>query len=268
MSTCGRPAQWILSLSSKLLPLPIRNLSGVSSKFAPISENSPQVSMSATSHLDPVQVSLLKEHCIVVDESDRPVKAETKENCHLVENIKQGLLHRAFSVFLFNTEGELLLQQRSDAKITFPGFFTNTCCSHPLHNEEEMDEFEALGVRKAAQRRLFQELGIKKEEVPLDAFQYLTRIHYMAPYNDVWGEHEVDYILVVQKDVQVVPNPNEVKSYCYVSRSQLKEFLGSLNAPITPWFKLIVDNLLFKWWENLNNLDKMTDHKSIHKFNS
>ncbi|PNJ08454.1 IDI1 isoform 3, partial [Pongo abelii] len=76
-----------------------------------------------------------------------------------------GLLHRAFSVFLFNTENKLLLQQRSDAKITFPGCFTNTCCSHPLSNPGELEENDALGVRRAAQRRLKAELGIPLEEV-------------------------------------------------------------------------------------------------------
>ncbi|PNI17455.1 LOW QUALITY PROTEIN: IDI1 isoform 5, partial [Pan troglodytes] len=76
-----------------------------------------------------------------------------------------GLLHRAFSVFLFNTENKLLLQQRSDAKITFPGCFTNTCCSHPLSNPAELEESDALGVRRAAQRRLKAELGIPLEEV-------------------------------------------------------------------------------------------------------
>lgn len=76
-----------------------------------------------------------------------------------------GLLHRAFSVFLFNTENKLLLQQRSDAKITFPGYFTNSCCSHPLNVPGELEENNAMGVKRAAQRRLKAELGIPKEQV-------------------------------------------------------------------------------------------------------
>lgn len=105
-----------------------------------------------------------------------------------------GMLHRAFSVFIFNREEKLLLQQRSDAKITFPGerqkkehflhrpsltcraftcrcvfvhagCFTNTCCSHPLHTDSELEEKDALGVRRAAQRRLEAELGIPMDQV-------------------------------------------------------------------------------------------------------
>nr|KAF6500390.1 isopentenyl-diphosphate delta isomerase 1 [Molossus molossus] len=101
-----------------------------------------------TDNLDKQQVQLLAEMCILIDENDNKIGAETKKNCHLNENIEKGLLHRAFSVFLFNTENKLLLQQRSDAKITFPGCFTNTCCSHPLSNPGEHEENDAIGVRQ------------------------------------------------------------------------------------------------------------------------
>uniref|UniRef100_H3BLP1 Isopentenyl-diphosphate Delta-isomerase 1 n=1 Tax=Mus musculus TaxID=10090 RepID=H3BLP1_MOUSE len=119
-----------------------------------------------TSHLDEKQVQLLAEMCILIDENDNKIGADTKKNCHLNENIDKGLLHRAFSVFLFNTENKLLLQQRSDAKITFPGCFTNSCCSHPLSNPGELEENNAIGVKRAAKRRLKAELGIPLEEVP------------------------------------------------------------------------------------------------------
>ena len=79
--------------------------------------------------------------------------------------INEGLLHRAFSVFLFDDQGRLLLQQRADEKITFPSYYTNTCCSHPLSYPEEMEEVNQNGVRRAAQRKLTQELGIPSEEV-------------------------------------------------------------------------------------------------------
>jgi isopentenyl-diphosphate delta-isomerase len=83
-----------------------------------------------------------------------------------MSNIQQGLLHRAFSVFLFNDQHELLLQQRSMAKITFPGYYTNTCCSHPLAHESTDPPIH--GVIQAAIRKLNQELGIPKEEVLYD----------------------------------------------------------------------------------------------------
>ncbi|CAJ0940530.1 unnamed protein product [Ranitomeya imitator] len=118
-----------------------------------------------TDSLDEKQVQLLSEMCILIDENDKKIGADTKKNCHLNQNIHKGLLHRAFSVFLFNTENKLLLQQRSEAKITFPGCYTNTCCSHPLNTPTEIEEENSIGVRRAAQRRLKAELGIPMEQV-------------------------------------------------------------------------------------------------------
>jgi len=76
---------------------------------------------SLLSGLDQTQIDLLKEECILLDEDDKKIGSASKKDCHLLENIEKGMLHRAFSVFLFNTDGKLLLQQRSDAKITYPG---------------------------------------------------------------------------------------------------------------------------------------------------
>lgn len=85
----------------------------------------------------------------------------------------------------------MLLQKRADEKITFPGMWTNTCCSHPLYLKQEMDATEdQIGARRAAQRKLDHELGIKAEQIPLDKFVFLTRIHYLAPSDGLWGEHE------------------------------------------------------------------------------
>lgn len=121
------------------------------------------------SNLDKTQVELLAEECILVDESDKVIGSDTKKNCHLNSNIERGMLHRAFSVFLFNFEGKLLLQQRASSKITFPECFTNTCCSHPLYRSEELEEgVSAVGVRRAARRKLEHELGIPPQEVDLD----------------------------------------------------------------------------------------------------
>ena len=117
-----------------------------------------------------------------------------------MENIDKGLLHRAFSVFLFDSQNRLLLQQRATEKITFPDMWTNTCCSHPLGIPGETGsglEESIQGVRRAAQRKLDQELGIKAEQVPLDNFRFLTRIHYVSPSDGKWGEHESQFGSVV-----------------------------------------------------------------------
>lgn len=220
--------------------------------------------------LDETQVRLLEEKCILVDENDQAIGSATKKECHLLKNIDKGMLHRAFSVFLFNQSGELLLQQRADSKITFPGHYTNSCCSHPLNILGEIDESEAIGVKRAAQRKLLHELGIKAHQVPLDDFNYITRILYKAenvPKDGKWGENEIDYILFIQANVDIFANFNEVKDYKYVSITELKEIIETADRKdilITPWFKLIVKNFLFDWWKDLDNISLHKDEETIH----
>lgn len=219
---------------------------------------------------DEEQVRLMEEVCIVLDEDDKPIGSASKKVCHLMKNISQGLLHRAFSVFLFSPEGKLLLQQRASEKITFPDMWTNTCCSHPLGIPGETGAtFEAatMGVRRAAVRKLDHELGIPAHQVPLDEFKFLTRIHYLAPSNGMWGEHEIDYILFIQPTttVTVTPNLNEVRDTKYVSADELKTMFADPTLNFTPWFKLICNTMLFEWWENLSNLDKFTNETQIRR---
>lgn len=98
--------------------------------------------------------------------------------------------------------------------------------------------------------------------------EFLTRIHYKAPSDGKWGEHEIDYILFIQQDVDVCANPNEVSDYKYVSADQLKEVIRtaeSKDIKITPWFKLISDSFLFKWWDNLSLLQSQKDVETIHR---
>ena len=158
---------------------------------------------------NPEQSKLMEERCILVNAQDRAYGAGDKKTCayqrpvrfrsfvdgvvgHLMENINKGLLHRAFSAFIFRpSDAKLLLQQRASEKITFPDMWTNTCCSHPLDDfDVEKVEKDQLGVRVAASRKLEHELGIPKSQTPIDEFQYLTKIHYLAPSDGVWGEHE------------------------------------------------------------------------------
>ena len=186
-------------------------------------------------------------------------------------NINNGLLHRAFSVFLFDpTNHRLLLQQRASEKITFPDMWTNTCCSHPLgvpgETGDDLDS-SVMGVKRAAQRKLGHELGIEREQVPVEKFNFLTRIHYLAPSDGKWGEHEIDYILFVIADVKLEPNLNEVQATRYVSANDLKAMFEDQNLKFTPWFKLICESMLFEWWEKLNagGLEKYLDEKHIRR---
>ncbi len=207
-----------------------------------------------------------------------------------MENINKGLLHRAFSAFVFHpTSGKLLLQQRATEKITFPDMWTNTCCSHPLDDfEEEKIEEGQLGVKVAARRKLEHELGIPQNQTPTDKMQYLTRIHYLAPSDGLWGEHEgvgvaswfryphvvesdlcpplVDYILFICADVTVNPNPNEIRDHKYVSKQELIEMFEAPGNLFTPWFKLIGRDFLFGWWDELlgkRSADGTLDARSL-----
>ena len=145
-------------------------------------------------------------------------------------NISQGLLHRAFSLFIFNpTTNKLLLQQRSLEKITFPEMWTNSCCSHPLHVEKEVGEWtdgsSVHGAKVAARRKVLHELGIELDDRTAAKIEFLTRIHYGAPSGGLWGEHEIDYILFLVADVDVIENENEVMASRYVDQNELKEML-------------------------------------------
>ncbi|OVA01681.1 NUDIX hydrolase domain [Macleaya cordata] len=224
--------------------------------------------------MDAVQKRLMfEDECILVDENDNVVGHDSKYNCHLMEKIEsENLLHRAFSVFLFNSKYELLLQQRSATKVTFPLVWTNTCCSHPLYRESELIQENFLGVRNAAQRKLLDELGIPAEDVPVDDFFPLGRMLYKAPSDGKWGEHELDYLLFMVRDVNVHPNPDEVADIKYVTQEELKELLRKADAgkeglKLSPWFRLVVDNFLFKWWDHVKQgtLHEAADMKTIHK---
>ncbi|KNC85487.1 isopentenyl-diphosphate Delta-isomerase 1 [Sphaeroforma arctica JP610] len=217
---------------------------------------------------DDEQVRLMAEMCIEIDTDDNAIGSVSKKEAHLMPNINKGLLHRAFSVFLFNTEGKLLLQQRATEKITFPDCWTNTCCSHPLSRPEEILTKDQMGAKNAAVRKLDHELGITG--VTTDQLEFLTRIQYMAPSDGMWGEHEIDYILFAQCDVEVHANENEVRAYKYVTQDELKDLFRQSetdeSVKITPWFKLICETLLYKWWDNLACLQKVKDVETIHRF--
>ncbi|KAH0450772.1 hypothetical protein IEQ34_021464 [Dendrobium chrysotoxum] len=185
---------------------------------------------------------------------------------------KENLLHRAFSVFLFNSKYELLLQQRSATKVTFPLVWTNTCCSHPLYRESELIQENFLGVRNASQRKLLDELGIPPEDLPVDEFIPLGRMLYKAPSDGKWGEHELDYLLFIVRDVKVNPNPEEVADVMYVNKDKLKELLRKADAgedriKLSPWFRLVVDNFLMEWWDHVEKgtLHEAANMKAIHK---
>ena len=245
-----------------------------------------------------------KDECVLLDEGDNVVGHDNKYNTHTLTHPSfADQPHRAFSVFLLSEDGRLLLQQRASSKVTFPLAWTNTCCSHPLHGQshdevvganpasddevaaarhwhlphEAEGESAVLGVIRAARRKLQHELGVDPADVPVSSFAFLGRIHYRAPSDDTWGEHEIDYLLLCRPrgaamgpgglggggggggDVSLRPNPEEVEAVRYVTPDELKALLAEADAAgdssadglkISPWFRLIADRLLGPWWDH------------------
>lgn len=202
---------------------------------------------------DPVQATLMAEAVIHVTEMDEVVGPMSKLEAHR----GPGAFHRAFSLLLFNTKGEMLLQQRSADKVTFPNVWANACCSHPLHAPEEMDETNANGVKHAAVRKLEQELGIDPRSISPDSMTFMTKMRYGARMNQEWIEREIDHILVMCADVDITPNPNEVANIMWVSRDQLEAMLieeRPADQAIAPWFRCIATRIVTKdWWDKFND---------------
>ncbi|GJQ62701.1 MAG: isopentenyl-diphosphate Delta-isomerase [Melioribacteraceae bacterium] len=171
-------------------------------------------------------VSFDDEKLILVDEQDNVVGYKDKLECHL----GSGVLHRAFSIFLFNDKGELLLQQRAKDKMLWGGFWSNTVCSHPRKGETA--EF-------ATQRRLKEEMGITTE------LKYIYKFIYTAKFGEIGSENENCYVYVGNYNGEVKPNPTEIADWKWISKSELNEELKSNPQNYTPWFKME--------WEKLNS---------------
>ena len=228
--------------------------------------------LSTLGALDPYQEALLAEKCILVDENDREVGHASKKECHLKTSGNEGRtpLHRAFSLFMFNKNNELLLQQRSDTKVTFPGLWTNTCCSHPLFLNDERETKNGLGAKIAAQRKVWQEIGVPAQACPIDQMQFISRILYYADSDDQWAEHELDYILFLksnQEKIQLEANPEEVQNVMYLKKSDLTDFVKDMGPEkLTPWFTLMCNSMLPKWWDSLDDLKPFINHDQIIRY--
>jgi geranylgeranyl diphosphate synthase type I len=205
------------------------------------------------------QVKLMSEAIIEVDESDNEVGKISKVQSHH----GAGNLHRAFSVLLFDSNNRLLLQKRASNKVTFPSVWANSCCSHPLHSELEGELNDSLGVKRAAIRKLHQELGIESEQVPIENFHFITKMMYCARMNEDWIEREIDHILMIKADVDVKINENEVSEIKWVSQEELEEMLVADtrgDGEIAPWFRCIASRLMDEqWWEAIGDEDKMLE---------
>lgn len=165
----------------------------------------------------------MSEYLILVDENDRQLGKQEKLLVHQL-----GLLHRAFSVFIFNSKGELLLQQRADEKYHSPGLWTNTCCSHPNYGEELND---------AVKRRLKQEMGMACKT--RFAFSFI----YKVKFDNGLIENEFDHVYLGETDELPKPEKLEVKNWKYISFSQLESDIIEHPEKYSEWMKICLPEL-------------------------
>mgnify|MGYP000312167831 FL=1 len=162
----------------------------------------------------------MEEQVILVDKNDNQLGLMPKMEAH-----EKAVLHRAFSVFIFNKKGELMLQQRAAHKYHSPLLWTNTCCSHPLPGET---------IVEAANRRLVEEMGMKASLSPLFSFIYRAELE-----NNL-VEHELDHVLIGFTDEQPKVNPDEVCDYKWISMHEIEDDIEKNESHYTAWFKKII----------------------------
>ena len=164
-------------------------------------------------------VSFDDEPLVLVDSDDREVGFLDKASAH----VGRGTLHRAFSLFIFNAKGELLLQQRAPGKRLWPGFWSNTCCSHPRRGET---------LESAIHRRLDEELGLKTE------LGFLFKFEYQAQFDADGAEHELCWVYAGRSDAAATVNVNEISGLRYIAPAALDAEMAAHPESFTPWFKI------------------------------
>ena len=163
------------------------------------------------------------EELILVNAMDEPIGKMEKVEAH-----RLGKLHRAFSVFIFNSKGELLLQQRAMSKYHSAGLWTNTCCGHPRPAEETKD---------AALRRLNEESGIKTE------LDHLFTFSYRAEFENGLTENEIDHVFSGISDILPKPNPEEAEEWKFASLIQIETEIKAHPEKYTAWFRICLNRL-------------------------
>ncbi len=166
---------------------------------------------------------MAEEKVILVDENDKAIGVMGKMEAH-----EKGVLHRAFSVFIFNDKGEMLLQRRALTKYHSAGLWTNTCCSHPRPEEETLD---------AANRRLKEEMGLETSLEHKNSFIYKT------PFNNGLTEHELDHVYIGYTNANPQINKEEVHTYKWMSLDAIKQEVKNNPDEFTSWFKIALEKL-------------------------
>lgn len=174
----------------------------------------------------------MEEYVILVDDQDAQIGLMPKMMAH-----EKALLHRAFSVFLFNEKGELMLQQRALSKYHSPGLWTNTCCSHQRDGESNIE---------AGKRRLHEEMGISAQ------LKEVTSFIYKAEFDNGLTEHEFDHVLVGNYNSEPKINPEEVASWKWMPLEEVNEDIKANPDIYTAWFKIIFEKFYDYLKQNQN----------------
>ena len=183
---------------------------------------------------------MYESHVILVDKQDNELGEMDKYTAH--RRNPNGHLHRAFSLFLFDSKGRLLLQQRSSNKITFPLIWANTCCSHPEPKEE---------IIEAAKRRVLFELNIKLDDTA--KLQEVGKFCYSADFDENWTEHEVDHVIFGFYDTEKIDfNTEEVNAVKWVSKEEFRTLVKEEPKTLSEWVKKIWTEFLEPNWEAWN----------------
>jgi isopentenyl-diphosphate delta-isomerase len=159
-----------------------------------------------------------------VNANDEAIGSMEKMEVH-----QKGLLHRAFSIFIFNDKGEMLLQQRADNKYHSAGLWTNACCSHPQASDDD--------VETAAVRRLEEEMGFTTQLSKAFTFIYKTE------FDNGLTEHEFDHVFIGKYDGGIQPDPREVKDFCFMTMDAIRDAIASHPQKYTSWFKIAFPKL-------------------------
>jgi isopentenyl-diphosphate delta-isomerase len=176
-----------------------------------------------------------EQQLILVDENDQPVGNMEKMEVH-----RKGLLHRAFSVFIFNSKGEMLLQQRAAGKYHSGGLWSNTCCSHPSPGQN---------ILEAASRRLKEEMGFSTRLEEL--FDFI----YRAEFGEL-TEHEFDHVLAGEYEGEIHPDKNEVINFNYITMEEIASSLEKYPSQYTAWFKIVFPKIE-AWWKKKYGSDRV-----------
>ncbi|MDJ0904653.1 MAG: isopentenyl-diphosphate Delta-isomerase [Woeseiaceae bacterium] len=183
-------------------------------------------------------VSSEAEELILVDTDDNETGFLSKADCHDGD----GVLHRAFSLFLFNDDGELLLQQRSESKRLWPGYWSNSICSHPRRGES---------MAVATRRRLLDELNIEAE------LEFIYKFNYQAGFGERGSENELCHVYLGKAPADIRPNESEISAVRFIAPAELDREFAEKPESLTPWFRME--------WQVLSTdyQDRLLDYASL-----